>query len=601
MKPLYLLCIAAALMAGCAPHVQDTRPEPAQEKLPQNTEGGTAAQAKPEAEKSGQDANDDADAEKAAAALPSVALTPKLLFQLLLAEIAGQRGQLANAAELYLELAKETRDPRIARRATEIALHARRPETALAAARLWQETDAVPVQARQTTIGLLAALGRYDELKPMVAALLTEEAQHLAQNLLNLNRLFARGGDRQAIHTLVEAVTAPYLDLPEAHYAQAVAAYEAHDKAAAQSAIGRALELRPNWENAALLQVQLIERHAEALAALERFVAAYPQARDVRLAYARALAGDKRYAEARKEFDTLLAQSKADPAKDGDIIFAVAILSLQLNDTQMAEKQLRRLVAIDHPEADKARFYLGQIAEEGKRWDEALQWFAAVGPGENYLPARLHAANVMAKQGKIEAARKHLQDSEAGKPIERVQLLVGEAQLLREAGRNGDAYAVLTTGLAEQPDQPELLYEIALLAEKMGRVEELETRLRRLIELRPDHAHALNALGYALADRNTRLPEARALIERALEIAPNDPFILDSKGWVLFRQGETQAAFDTLSQAFGLRADPEIAAHLGEVLWALGRQAEARQTWEKARQEHPGNEVLAETVKRFQP
>jgi Flp pilus assembly protein TadD len=179
--------------------------------------------------------------------------------------------------------------------------------------------------------------------------------------------------------------------------------------------------------------------------------------------------------------------------------------------------------------------------------------------------------------------------------------LIGEAQLLREAGRNADAHQALTAALERQPDQPELLYEVALLAEKLGRVDELESRLRRLIEIKPDHAHALNALGYSLADRNIRLVEARTLIDRALELAPNDPFILDSKGWVLFRQGETQAALDTLNQAFGIRPDPEIAAHLGEVLWSIGRKDEARQTWDTARKEHPANEALAETVKRLQP
>lgn len=572
MKPLIPLLAAAVLFAASGVRAQETLADA-----------------------------DDAEQEKIDLKLPAVELTPRLLFQMLLAEIAAQRGQLPQSAELYLALARETRDPRLARRATEIALHGRQLEPALQSARIWLETDPTDARARQTVIGLLAAAGRYDELKPMVVALLADEPQHLAQNLLHLNRLFARGGERKPIHALVEDVTTPYLALPEAHYARALAAFEMRDNAIARSAIQRALELRPDWENAALFRVQLTENHGEAMAWLGEFVAAHPRATEARLAYARALSADKRYVEARKEFNALLEQSAADPAKQGDIVFAVAVLSLQLDDTREAAKHLRRLIDIDHPEADKARYYLGQIAEDGKRWDEALQWFSAVGRGESYLPARLHAANVMAKQGRLDAARQHLLQSEAGNPRERVQLLIGEAQLLREAGRVADAHAVLVDGLAQQPDQPELLYEVALLAEKLGRVDELESRLRRLIELRPDHAHALNALGYSLADRKTRLGEARELIERALALAPNDPFILDSKGWVLFRQGETQAALDTLNQAFHLRPDPEIAAHLGEVLWVLGHQAEARQTWDKARQEHPANEVLAETVKRLAP
>lgn len=584
MKSLLPLFLAAALITGCAPLAQQARPEAA------------AVPSQADVEKAEAEAE-----EKALAKLPNVELTPKLLYGFLLAEVAGQRGQVADAAEIYLDLARETRDPRIARRATEIALHSRRLDTALQAARIWRETDPDSTAARQAMIGLLAAVGQFDELKSALPPLLAAEPQFLARNLLHLNRLFSRGGDRKSVREIIDNVTAPHLNLPEAHYARAQAAFEARELPAARESINRALELRPSWEAAALFRAQLTEDRGEALMALGMFIAANPQAREARLAYARALAGDKRYVEARREFRILLEQSAADPAKSGDIVFAVAVLSLQLNDTQDAEKHLRRLVEIGHAEADKARFYLGQIAEDGKRWDEALKWFGEVGRGEHYLTARLQAANVMAKQGRLAAARQHLAASEAANPRERTQLLIGESQLLREAGRNADAHATLTAALAQQPDQPELLYEVALLAEKLGRVDELESRLRRLIEIKPDHAHALNALGYSLADRRIRLDEARSLIDRALELAPNDAFILDSKGWVLFRQGQSQAALDVLHQAFGIRPDPEIAAHLGEVLWSLGRQDEARRTWDKAIKEHPANEVLAETIKRLAP
>ncbi len=586
MKPLLPLFLAVALAAGCAPLAQ--RPEPA---APVAAAASQADEERAEAEEQ----------ERALAKLPHVELTPKLLYGLLLAEVAAQRGQVGDAAEIYLDLAVETRDPRIARRATEIGLHSRRLETALQAARIWRATDPESAAARQALIGLLAAVGQFDELKATLPPLLAAEPQFLPRNLLHLNRLFARGGDRKAVREIVDSVTAPHLNLPEAHYARAQAAFATRDLPAARASIRQALELRPGWEAAALFRAQLTEDRNEALMALGMFVAANPQAREARLAYARALAGTKRYAEARREFRILLEQSAADPARSGDIVFAVAVLSLQLNDTQDAERHLRRLVEIGHAEADKARYYLGQIAAEGKRWDEALQWFGAVGRGEHYSNARLQAANAMAKQGRLDAAREHLRASEAANPRERAQLLIGEAQLLREAGRNADAHAVLSAALEQQPDQPELLYDIALLAEKLGRADDMERHLRRLLEIQPDHAHALNALGYSLADRNIRLDEARTLIERALELAPDDPFILDSKGWVLFRQGQPAAALEALQRAFGIRPDPEIAAHIGEVLWSLGRRDEARQIWEKARKEHPANETLAETIKRLAP
>ncbi len=533
--------------------------------------------------------------------LPKLDLTPKLLYQLLLAEIAGQRGQLAQSGMLYRELARETRDPRVARRATELALHGRQLEVALESAQLWQSIEPESAQARQTLIRLLAALGRLDDLAREVAALLAAEPEHIDQNLAHLNRLFARIGDRKAARSLIETVTMPYLDLPEAHYARAIAAFETQDTNAARQLIQRVLLLKPDWEVAALFQFQLTEDRSEGLAQLARFIGRQPQAREAQLTYARALVADKRYAEARREFDRLLVQDAKSGTPNGDVIFAVAVLSLQLNDTAAAETQLQRLIEIDHAEADKARFYLGQIAEEAKRDEDALRWFGAVGRGEHYLSARLHGANILAKQGKLAEARRQLANAAVGSPKEQIQLIVGEAQILRDLGDVAAAHATLIAGLKQHPDQQELMYEAALMAEKLGRHDELETRLRRLIELKPDHAHALNALGYSLAERNVRLPEARTLIGRALELAPDDPFILDSQGWVLFRTGDTDAALETLNRAFGIRPDPEIAAHLGEVLWALGRQSEARATWDKARREHPANEVLAETIKRLAP
>jgi tetratricopeptide (TPR) repeat protein len=575
MKPLSALFLVAALITGGAAMAQTGQPLSDKEAV-RNSE------------------SDDLQNR-----FPNVELTPRLLFGFLLAEIAGQRGQFADAAALYLDLAKETRDPRVARRAAEIAMHSRRHDAALQAAHLWLETDPESMLARQAVIGLLSAVGRYDELKAMLPTILASEPQSLPRNLMHVNRLFSRGGDRQKVREIVDAVTEPYVNLPETHYARAQAAAEASDLPGALTAINRALALKPDWEGAALFRAQFTEDRNEAAVALSVFVSANPQAHDARLAYARLLAGAKQYADARREFRHLLDISAADPAKSGDIVFAVAVLSMQLGDTQDAEKHLKRLIEIGHGEADKARYFLGQIAEEGKRWDEALNWFNAVGRGAQYLTARMHAAAMLAKRGHLDAARAHLRATESKGASEQVQLLVGEAQLLRDAGRPADAHAVLTDALTQQPDQPELLYDLALLAEKLGRIDELETHLRRLLEIKPDHAHALNALGYSLAERNIRLDEARTLIERALELAPNDPFILDSKGWVLFRQGNLQGALDYLKRAFGVRADPEIAAHIGEVLWSLGRQDEARQTLDKARQDFPENETLAETIKRL--
>jgi tetratricopeptide (TPR) repeat protein len=532
--------------------------------------------------------------EKSPATLPAQELTPQIVYQILLAEIAGSRGQIGLAADAYGDLARTTRDPRIARRAAEAALIAGRYEQALAGGKLWAELDPASPQARQMIGGLLAAMNRSDDLTAYLSQQLAAAGTDVGPQLMQLNRALARFSDKEAMQRLVEKVTEPYASMAEAHFARAQAAHAAGKKEIALAEIDRALVLRPDWEYAALVRAQLMPTGADATKALGDFVAANPKAHDARLAYARNLVTDHRFSEARQEFRTLLTGNP----DATEIIYAVAVLSVQLNDYDEAETQFKRLVDLNYSEINSARLYLGQIAEERKRWGDAFKWYEQVTAGGQYLGARMRIAHVLAVQGKLPEARKVLQETAATNSVERSQLVIAEAQLLREADRYEEAYTVLADGLALHPDEPDLLYETALSAEKVGKIDVVERDLRRLIELKPDHAHAYNALGYSLADRNERLDEAQQLIDKALQLAPEDPFILDSKGWVLFKRGDTNTALDVLKKAFALRADPEIAAHIGEVLWSMGKQDEARKTWNEAAKTNPANEALVETIKK---
>jgi tetratricopeptide (TPR) repeat protein len=271
---------------------------------------------------------------------------------------------------------------------------------------------------------------------------------------------------------------------------------------------------------------------------------------------------------------------------------------MQLKDYATAEASLRKLLDAGYRDPDSLRFMLGQAAEEQKRWDEAVRWYESIERGDQALAARLRVAGVLAKQGKLDEARAYLRTLEA-EGAERVQVLIAEAQLLRDADRHRDAYELLGKALKAQPEQPELLYDYALTAEKLARYDVLESSLRKLIKLKPDHAHAYNALGYSLADRNQRLPEARKLIERALELSPEDYYIIDSMGWVLYRMGDLKAAEQYLRRAHDGRPDAEISAHLGEVLWAMGERAEAERVWQEALKSHPESELLQQTMKRL--
>ena len=519
------------------------------------------------------------------------------VFQVLVAEMALQLGDTNLATKAYSDLSLRTRDPRVLERTVEIAGYARRFDIALEAAKLWLDVEPDSVRAQQMLTSMLIMSNRMDELAPTLIRMLEMDRAALGVNLLGLNRMFARNEDRVAVFNLIEKVCRPFFGVAEAHYAVAIAANSAAMHERAQAEANRALELRPEWEMAALLQAQIAARTstAQAITYLQAFVDRNPMARDVHLQLARALVGEKRYDEARQHFNQLLKGFPNNP----DVVYPVALLALQQNDLVVAETQFNRLLALDIPDKSIAYYYLAQIAEEKGKLDEALGLYAKVESGEQMVQARMRSAQILAGQGKLDEARKLLSEASTGSEEQSIQFAIAEAALLRKAKQPQAAFDLLDARLEQQPDNAELLYETALLAERLDQLEIMERRLRRLIELQPGYAQAYNALGYSFAERGIRLPEARELIDKALTLLPNDTFILDSLGWVLYRQGDLSGALATLERAYGMRDDPEIGAHLGEVLWALGRKDDAQKLLRAAQKKHPDNEPLADAVKKF--
>ncbi len=531
--------------------------------------------------------------------LPLQDLTGQTLYDFLLGEIAAQRGNPGMAAQTFLELARRTRDPRIARRAVEVANLARMPDLALASARIWHETDPASAQALQTVTLLLVGAKRVDEAEPYLAKLLAADANAAANGFMQLGRLLAGNPDPAANLRVVRRLVERYPNLAQAHLALSQAAAAANDEALALAEVRGAMALRPDWEIAAMYEAQLLQRRSPAEAArhLAAFLEKYPDSRDVRLGHARMLVLDKRYPEARAEFESII---KRFP-KDIDAIYAVGLLAFQVKEYAVAEANLKRLLELGYRDVNSIHYTLGQIAEERKDWPGAIEWYRKIQRGEQALPARMRTANAIAKQGKLEEARAYLRGVSVQAEAQRVQLLVAESQLLRDANLNREAFDLLGQALAKTPDEPDLLYDHALTAEKLERFDVLESSLKRLIQLKPDHAHAYNALGYSFADRNLRLPEAKQLIEKALEFAPTDFFIIDSLGWVLYRMGDLKGAARELRRAWEGRPDGEIGAHLGEVLWMLGERGEAQRIWQESLKTSPENDTLQKTLKRFVP
>lgn len=529
--------------------------------------------------------------------LPNQELTAQSLYQYLIGEVALQRGQPELAAEALLDLAKQTRDPRLAQRATETAVMGRQAAQAGEAASLWQSLDPDSTQATQTAAVLLINSGRLSEARPYLEKLIAAEGEGRAAAFLHLNQMLARQPDREAVLALVHDLAKPYPESAEAHFAIAQAAWGAGKQQEAIAELRLADRLRPGWQSAALFQGQALQQ-ASTAAALEfyrAFLRDYPKSGEVRLAYARLLVSEKAYPQARAEFQRVL----DDAPNNAEISFAVGLLALQVSDLEAAETYLKRALSAGYKDADLAHVYLGQIAEEGKRLEQAAEWFSRIGPGEHYLRAQIRYAGILAKQGRLDEAREHLHQVQAQNIAQRTLLIQAEAQLLREAKRHRDAFDVLGKGLEKLPNQPELLYDHAMAAEKLNLLEVMEKDLRLLIQLKPDNAHAYNALGYSFAERGIRLEEALQLTEKALSLAPNDPLIMDSLGWTYFRMGEHGKAVEWLKKAHELRQDPEIAAHLGEALWVQGLRDAAREVWQSALKLFPENDVLLNVMQKF--
>jgi Flp pilus assembly protein TadD len=522
-------------------------------------------------------------------------LSGALVYEFLVAEIALQRGQPQLAAQAWLDLAKKTRDARVARRATEVAWRARMPQVALDAARIWNDLEPESNEAAVWRLQILVATNRLAEAQPGLEAMLARASGD--RPFLQLARLLSEVKDRAAGLKMMRELARPYPQHAAAHLAIAQVAVAADQADLAITEARAASNLRPDWELPVLLEAQVLARRQDPAAneRLRLFIESHPKAGDVRLAYARALASAGKAREAREQF-ARLALAYPDNA---DVIFPLAVLSIQSGELADAERHLRHLLEIDYADPDRIHLYLGEVFEQQKRFDEAIESYREVGAGEHRTNARVRIAMVMNKAGRLEDARRYLHELVPEGADERNRLVLAEVQLLREVNRFADAFTVISEALGRTPDQPDLLYEQGMLAERLDRLEVMEKSLRAVMALRPDQAQAYNALGYSLADRGKRLTEARALIERAVKLAPDDFFILDSLGWVQFRQGELKAALASLQRAYAGQADGEIAAHLGEVLWALGRQAEAEAIWAEAFRRTPDNETLQKTRRRF--
>lgn len=531
--------------------------------------------------------------------LPNIELTDELLYQYLLTEFAAQRGHKALAVEGSAALARETRDPRLTKRAAQLALESGDMNKTVAAFRLWQETDPSAAMATRVLSSLLLRGGRLEEARVEFVKVLKAEEPAVGSTFMQLYPMAAGYPDKAASLQLMRDLAAPYPAVAEAHWVVAQLAAAAGDQMLALNEARRARDLRSEWGAPVALEAALLHKTEpqQSLDLLHRYLSAYPGAGEVRLQYARALLEQKQYKVARDEFQILAHESP----DNVDLAFAVALISLQLNDLPGAEAELRQARSIGGKGQDGVEYFLGQLFEAKEDEREALVHYRAVKAGEYQFPAQLRIVYLLNKQGNLNEARLQLKLAPAETPAQQAQVVMIEAQLLSGVRQFTEAYKVLEQGLVKLPDHPDLLYEAAMLADRLGKYDASEKLLRRLIQIKPDHAHAYNALGYSLLERNVRINEAVLLVEKALILSPEDNAIMDSVGWGYYRSGRLDESVAMLRRAYAGNPDPEIAAHLGEVLWVRGDKTEAGKIWQDSLKDHPDNEPLQAVMKRYLP
>jgi len=531
--------------------------------------------------------------------LPKVNLTPELLFGVLASEIAAQRGAISSAALTDLTLAKQTRDPRLAERAAQFSIAAGNLSVATDSLSLWLQLDPESISARQQLMVISLRSGQLAKSQPLIEDLLRRKPEDAPSVFVQLARLTSAQPDKDGAYRLVRSLAEGYPDLPEARFAVISAAAEAGDMATVSLEFDHLAMLAPKWDLPVAWEAERLRKQNldAALVFLKKELARRPGASlELKMAYPRLLVGAKRFGEARQEFEALLAKNPKQP----ELLYSAGLLAFQLNDLDVARKELEAALAQHYPDADFLRYSLGQIAENQRDAAAARSWYGQVGAGAQYLPAQVRLAFIEAQAGEFDAAMTRV-GKLGSNPTERVQLVLIQSELAREAHRYDRAESVLTQALQHYPRAPELLYERALVQDLRNQPAAAERDLRLLLKLHPNDEQALNALGYILTNRSTRLTEAHRLIEKALKLAPANPMIIDSMGWVLYKQGHLDEALKYLDRAYALLPDQEVAAHYGEVLWKLGREKEARSLWAKALEATPDHPQLDETMQRLIP
>jgi len=518
-------------------------------------------------------------------------LNEDLIYQILLGEISAQRGELGIAVESYKRATELSHDAQVAERATKMAMYDGNV-SALEVAKQWAALDPTSIPAQKTVAFLSFRMKQYDRTLLHLKKLLVLSEQEKTDGYLFVANLLAQVKDRTAAVALMTRLVSESKDNHAANFALAKLAVVAKDYPLAQARVEWVLQQAPDNAAAKALFGRILISSGKKQAALTYFQDLYAEGDasfSVKNTYARLLVDDKNYAKAKQVFQSVL----ADKPKDNNTIYALALLSMQTQAFDAAGQYLQVLHRAQF-KSDEVRFYLGQLGDELKQSEKAYQWYRQVGQGKYYLDARLRMIDLLALDEKIEESRALVRNLRVLFPKLSVKLFLLEGDILERAKLFDVQMALYNDALATYPDDQTILYNRALLGEKMGRLDILERDLRQILKHNPENANALNALGYTLAEQTGRYHEALPLIQLAFVLKPDDAAVMDSMGWVQYKLGHLSAATAYLREAYTKLADGEIAAHLSEVLYRRGEHVEAKQIWQEGLGKEPDNKYLLE-------
>jgi len=528
------------------------------------------------------------------------ALTTPVLYHLLSGEIAGQRGQFKVAVGHYMEALRRAPDPQVAERTARIAVFARDDQSALEAAQIWVELEPDNLEAHQVTAALLVRTGQSDAALIHFEKILTatrDGKNAERKGFMLIVALLSKEQDKQAAMEVMDKLVADRQQNSAALYAYSHLALLVGDLDKAAINIDKTLSLDADWIDAHLLQANIMIRqghNAEALKKLATATSDYPDEIKLRLYYARKLIDEKQYEQAREQFNEVLDRKP----EHADALYAIGLLGLQVRKLDEAQASFEKLLKIGK-RTDEANYYLGEMYEIKKQPEQAIQHYLGVKKNPQHIDAQIRVASLLARTGKLDEARSQLHRVQAPNLETQLRLYMAEGELLGQAGESEQVFELYTQALEQMPGNARLLYARALVAEKIGHLDVSIQDLQLILKNEPDNIEGLNALGYTLVDKTSRLQEGLGYIEKALAAKPGDPAIMDSMGWAHYRLGEYTKALEYLRRAYAKMPDPEIASHLGEVLWVSGDQATARKIWDEALQQAPKHKLLRNVMQRF--